>query len=141
MTTPTLLAPISESRSHALVALRHILDAAETVDSYTTDYTRSADGARNILVADREFIGTEKVGDVLRVLAELDGVAGSDLYADPSTAHGALFIETQERAGLLAAAIRECLAPTAQSVEVDEVEAPSAPRAAHTHTGFEAGAL
>jgi hypothetical protein len=141
MSAPVFLDPVSGTRTHALLALRHILDAAETVDSYTTDYTRSADGARNILVADSEFIRSEKVGDVLRVLAELDGVAGSDLYADPSTAHGALFIETQERAGLLAAAIRECLAPTPMPVEVDEVEAPSAPRAAHTHTGFEVGAL
>lgn len=140
MSTPILLAPISDARASALVTLRHILDAAETVDSYTVDYTRSADGAHNVLIADREFIGTEKVGDVLRVLAELDGVAGSDLYADPSTAHGALFIETQERAGALAAAIRECLTPPSPEIE-DEVAAPAAPRPAHTHTGFEAGAL
>lgn len=140
MTYPILVPQADEYRSRAITELRVILDAAETVDSYTIDYTKSAIRSDH-LVVDHEFVRSEKVGDVLRVLAELDAIAGSDQPADPHSDTGRLLVDTQDRARVLAIAIRACLVPPPHEVEDDAPEAPAAPRPAHEHTGFEAGAL
>lgn len=109
---PLYIQPTDEQHRAAVASLRFIVDATETVDSYTTDYTTPAEGAHNILVIDREFLGRERVSDVLRTLAELDAIVAGELgmVMEAVTPEAALRADTVTRARDLADAIREALA-------------------------------
>lgn len=135
------LTPADQNHQAAVASLRFIVEATETVDSYTTDYTTPAPGAHNILVIDTEFLGRERVADVMRVLAELDAiVAGAWEWAlmEAVTPEARLRVTTVERARNLADAIREALGqPTSRPADTGEIvdetpDAPAAPRPAVT---------
>lgn len=137
---PIYLTPSTEQQRTAIAALRFIVDTAETVESYMVDYTTPAEGAHNILVVDRDFLGRERVADVLRVLAELDAIVQGGWewsLMEAVTPEAALRADTVERARVLADAIREALGhparPSTDTGEIveDEVDdAPAAPRPA-----------
>jgi hypothetical protein len=106
------ITPTSEQHKAAVASLRFIVEATETVDSYTVDYTTAAPGAHNILVIDRDFLASERVGDVLRVLAELDAIVSGNwewALMEAVTPEARLRVDTVERARVLAEAIREAL--------------------------------
>lgn len=135
---PIYIQPVTEQHSTTVAALRFIVDATETVDSYSTDYLTRADaGTWNVLVVDRDMLSRERVGDVLRVLAELDAiVSGAWEWAlmEAVTPEARLRVDTVERARTLAAAIREGLGqapiPTGDTGEIDEAADAPAPVAA-----------
>lgn len=141
----------AETRTTRLSALRFILDSAETVDSYCTDYLTVGDFGG---IVDLENLAGERIERVARTLGELDAIVSS-MWEYPLmeavTAEAQLGVETVERARALAEAIRESIvtlakittrpaSPDTGEIVDDEADTP-APRSAHTHTGFEAGAL
>jgi len=104
------LAPVTAQHTARVASLRAILDATEAVDSYCVDYLISGDGGG--LVVDRESFQRERLADLLRVLAELDGIVTASREIAESgavTADAQLFASTVTRARLLAAAIREAM--------------------------------
>lgn len=122
---PTYIQPTTEQHTATVAALRFIVEATETVDTYSTDYLIAEGGAWNVLVVDRDSLARERVGDVLRVLAELDAiVSGAWEWSlmEAVTPEARLRVDTVERARVLAAAIREALGhPAPASADTGEV--------------------
>lgn len=109
---PMYISPTSDQHKAAVASLRFIVEATETVDSYTVDYTTPHPDAHNVLIVDRDFLASERVGDVLRVLAELDTIVSGNwewALMEAVTPEARLRVDTVERARVLAEAIREAL--------------------------------
>jgi len=95
-------------REAQIAALRFVVDSAETVDSYCTDFLNV--GVTFGLV-DLDALEIQRVDTISRALRELDAIASSTtehLLIDAASM--ALAAETSDRARALAAAIREALA-------------------------------
>jgi hypothetical protein len=136
---PIYIQPVTEQHQASVLALRHIVEAVELVDSYSTDYLVSAPGAHNILIVDREFLARERVGDVLRVLGELDGIVSGGWewsLMEAVTPEAVLRADTVERARVLADAIREGMGqPRVYNVDEPEAEVVDEPAPAIKRTG------
>ena len=148
------LPPVTVQHTARVASLRAILNATEAVDSYAVDYL-TPEG-----IIDADSFSRERVGDLTRVLAELDSIVAASAEIAESgavTADAELFAVTVRRAHMLADAIREAMGQPVTTMtydpmpiqvdEIDEDTRPSvqafAPKPAvpFEYTGFEAGAL
>lgn len=136
------------SRDTRLAALSFIIESTETVDRLCDDFLIVGENGGTI---DREQVEAERVDRLAKTLAELDAIVSS-LWEyplmDAISTEITIASETVERARRLALAIRECVAEIAgthrvpTNVDTGEiVDGEFAPKPAHRHSGFEAGAL
>lgn len=100
------LPPVTAQHTARVASLRAIVNAAEAVDSYCVDYL-TPEG-----IIDADSFARERVGDLTRTLAELDGItsASDELAQSGATvADAELFAVVVRRARMLADAIREAM--------------------------------
>lgn len=100
------LPPVTVQHTARVASLRAILNATEAVDSYCVDYL-TPEG-----IIDADSFSRERIGDLRRTLAELDGIVSASAEIAQSgavTADAELFAVTVRRAHMLGDAIREAM--------------------------------